>query len=121
MLIAYWIVAGLTALAFLAAGGMKVARAKEQLVASGLAWAEDFALVQVKLIGAAEVLGALGLVLPMATGILPVLSPIAGICLAVIMVGAVVVHVRRHEPPAPAIVLALLAAASAVLGFLAIG
>jgi hypothetical protein len=119
MLIAYWIVAGLTALAFLAAGGMKLARSKEQLAASGLAWTEDFSAPVIKLIAAAEVLGALGLVLPMATGIAPVLSPVAGVCLAVIMVGAFVVHLRRHEPPIPLALLAL-AVASAVLGFLAL-
>jgi hypothetical protein len=119
MLIAYWIVAGLTALAFLAAGGMKLARSKEQLAASGMAWTEDFSAPVIKLIAAAEVLGALGLVLPMATGIAPVLSPVAGVCLAVIMVGAVVVHLRRHEPPIPLALLAL-AVASAVLGFLAL-
>ncbi|MFT4284609.1 MAG: DoxX family protein [Protaetiibacter sp.] len=120
MLIAYWIVAGLTALAFLAAGGMKLARSKEQLAASGMAWTEDFSSVQIKLIAAAEVLGALGLVLPMATGVAPVLSPIAAVCLAVLMVGAAVVHLRRHEPPIP-LALVALSAASAVLGFLAIG
>ena len=120
MIIAYWIVAGLTALAFLAAGGMKLARSKEQLAASGMAWTEDFSGPVITLIGAAEVLGALGLVLPMLTGVVPVLSPIAGIALAVLMVGAAIVHLRRHEPPIP-LALVALSTASAVLGFLAIG
>lgn len=119
MLIAYWIVAGLTALAFLAAGAMKLVRPKDAIVASGLTWAEDFSAPQVKLIGAAEVLGALGLVLPMATGIVPVLSPIAGVCLAVLMMGATVVHLRRHEAPISVPTL-VLATASAVLGFLVV-
>jgi hypothetical protein len=119
MLIAYWIVAGLTALAFLAAGGMKLARSKEQLAASGMAWTEDFSAPAIKLIAAAEVLGALGLVLPMLTGIVLILSPIAAVCLAALMVGASVVHVRRHEPPIP-LALVALAVASAVLGFLVV-
>lgn len=119
MLIAFWIVAGLTALVFFAAGAMKIARPKEKLIESGMAWAEDFSQPVVRLIGAAEVLGALGIVLPMLTGIAPILSPIAAVCLAVLMTGATVVHIRRHEPPV-SLALFVLAAASAVLGFLVV-
>ena len=120
MLIAFWIVSGLVALAFLAAGLMKVTRPKEALAASGLAWTEDFTEPTVKLIGTAEVLGAVGIVLPALTGIAPILSPIAASALALVMVGAIVVHVRRKENPAVNVVLLVLAAASAVLGFVAL-
>lgn len=92
-----WVVAGLLALAFLAAGGMKLAQPKEKLAESGLAWVEDFSAGAVKGIGAVEVLGALGLVLPAVTGIAPVLVPLAATGLALTMVGAAVVHVRRGE------------------------
>ncbi len=119
MIIAFWIVTGLAALVFFAAGAMKLARPREALAGAGLKWTEDFTDLQVKLIGLAEVLGALGLVLPVLLGILPILSPIAGILLALLMTGAVVVHVRRKEPP---VTLALfgLSVASAVLGFLVV-
>ena len=120
MLIAFWIVSGLVALVFLAAGLMKVTRPKEALVASGLAWTEAFTEPTVKVIGAAEVLGAIGIVLPALTGFAPILSPIAASALALVMVGAIVVHVRRHENPAVNIVLLLLAVGSAVLGFVAL-
>lgn len=120
MIIAFWIVAGLAALAFLAAGLMKIARPKDALASSGLAWVEDFTSGPIKLIGVAEVLGAIGLVVPPLVGILPVLSPIAGIALAVLMAGAATTHVRRQESPVPAIVLALLSVAAAVLGFLTV-
>jgi DoxX-like family len=120
MLIAFWIVSGIVALAFLATGLMKVTRPKEALAASGLAWTEDFTEPTVKLIGAAEVLGAIGIVLPALTGIAPILSPIAASALALVMVGAIVVHVRRKENPTVNIVLLILAAASAVLGFVAL-
>jgi uncharacterized membrane protein YphA (DoxX/SURF4 family) len=119
LLIAFWIVAGLTALAFFAAGVMKVTRPKEKLVESGMAWAEDFSQPVVRLIGAAEILGALGIVLPMLTGIAPILSPIAAACLAVLMIGATVVHIRRHEPPISAALL-VLAVATAILGFIVV-
>jgi hypothetical protein len=120
MLVAFWIVSGLVALVFLAAGTMKLARPKEALVASGLAWTEDFTEPTVKAIGAAEVLGAIGIVLPALTGIAPILSPIAASALALVMVGAIVVHVRRTENPTVNVVLLLLAAASAALGFAAL-
>jgi uncharacterized membrane protein YphA (DoxX/SURF4 family) len=102
MNIAIWIAQGLLAFAFLAAGGMKLASPKEKLLASGksMAWVEDFSAPSVKLIGTAEFLGAVGIVLPAALGIAPILSPIAAIGLAVVMVGAVVVHLKRREQAA---------------------
>jgi len=85
-----------------------------------MAWAEDFSPVATRLIGIAEILGALGLILPLLTGIAPILTPIAAVCLAVLMVGATVVHVRRKESVIPALPLTVLAVASAVLGFLVV-
>jgi hypothetical protein len=118
MLIALWIVNGLLALAMLGGGVMKVLAPKAALAEKGMAWTEDFSAGTVKAIAALEVVGALGLILPLLTGIAPVLTPLAGTGIAIIMIGAVVVHVRRKEPFTPALVLALLAVASAVLGFL---
>jgi hypothetical protein len=117
MIIAFWIVAGLAALAFLGAGLMKLVRPRAALAQSGMGWVDDFGAGSVKLIAAAEVVGAIGLVVPALTGIAAVLSPIAVLALAVLMVGAVVVHVRRTETPVPPLVLAVLAVAAAVLGF----
>jgi hypothetical protein len=117
MTIAFWIVAGITAFAFLGAGLMKTVRPVPALKAAGMGWVDDFSTPAVKLIAIAEVIGALGLILPPLTGIAPILSPIAGICLAAIMAGAVVVHVRRKEPAAPAIVLTILPIVAAALGF----
>ena len=68
MNIALWVVQGLLALAFLAAGGTKVASPREKLVANPqMAWASDFTGGEIKLIGLAEVVGAVGLVAPWAT------------------------------------------------------
>ena len=117
MIVASWILAGLLALAFLLAGGMKIVRPKESLGAN-MAWTEDFSQAQIRLIGVAEVLGAIGLILPKVLGIAPVLSPVAAVCLAVVMVGAVATHVRRKEGFVPPLVLGVLAVATAVLGFL---
>ena len=117
MIVAYWIVAGIAALVFIAAGAMKLARPKEALAASGMAWTEDFTSPSVKPIGLAEVLGGIGLILPMLTGVAPILSPIAGAALAILMIGAAITHIRRNEPPIP-IALVVIVAAAAVLGFI---
>ena len=118
MIIALWILNALLAIAYLAAGAMKLARPKPALAAAGMAWADDYTTPQIKAIGAAEVVGAIGLILPLVTGIAPILAPIAATALAILMIGAVVVHVRRKENATPSLVLAVLSIASAVLGFI---
>ena len=117
MVIAFWIVAGLAALAFFGAGLMKLIRPIAALREAGMGWVDDYSSTTVRLIALAEVVGAIGLILPMCTGIVPILSPIAGVALAVIMAGAVAVHVRRRESPIAAIVLTVLPLAAAILGF----
>jgi uncharacterized membrane protein YphA (DoxX/SURF4 family) len=92
-----WILAGLLALAFAAAGLMKLTQPKAKLAASGMAWTEDFSDGQVKGIGAVEVLGAIGLILPAALGIAEILTPLAAAGLALTMVGAAITHIRRGE------------------------
>lgn len=120
MLIAYWIVAGLLALAYLAAGAQKTFRAPDELVASGIGWAKDVPLAAVRLIGVAEVLGAVGIILPPLTGIAPILAPVAAVGLITLQLAAIVFHLTRREAKALPMNLALLlaAVAVAVLGFL---
>ena len=120
MLIALWIINGFLALAFLAVGSTKLLRPKPALQAIGMAWTEDFTDARIKLIGAAEIVGAIGLILPLLTGIAPILTPIAATALALLMTGAVVVHTRRRENTAPSLVLGILSIVSAVLGFLVV-
>jgi hypothetical protein len=117
MTIAFWIITGITALAFLGAGAMKLIRPVPALKEAGMGWVEDYSGSTVRLIALAEVVGAIGLILPVSTGVAPTLSPIAGVALAILMAGAVVVHLRRRESPVPAIVLTALPLAAAVLGF----
>lgn len=112
MNVVLWILAGVLAAAFLGAGVMKVSRPKEQLASSGMAWVEDFSPGMVKFVGAVEILGALGLILPAALDIAPVLVPLAALGLVLAMIGAAVVHVRRKElnTIAPSVVLLVLSA-----------
>ena len=113
-----WIVAGLLAVVYLVSGAGKLIVPKEKLAtAPGGGWVEDFSAGSVKAIGALEVLAAVGLVLPAATDIAPVLVPLAALGLVLIMVGAVITRLRRHEPKAMVADLAYLALA----GFVAWG
>ena len=98
MNVVLWIIAAVLAVAFLGAGLMKLAQPRQKLVESGMGWAGDFSPGAVKAIGALEVLGALGLVLPALFDVATVLVPIAAVGLAVVMLGAIVVHARRKEP-----------------------
>ncbi|MBK8460789.1 MAG: DoxX family protein [Micropruina sp.] len=116
MNIALWIIASLLAFAFLGAGLMKIT-ADHGAVQAKLPWVADVTPTQLKVIGAVEALGAIGLIVPALTGILPVLTPIAATGLAITMAFAVALHVRRRETLAssvPAMVLGLLAATIAV-------
>ena len=99
MNIALWIVAGLLAIVYLLSGGGKLIMPKEKIAAltPSARWVEDFSAGSVKAIGALEVLAAVGLVLPAALDIAPVLMPLAAVGLVLLMVGAVITRVRRHE------------------------
>jgi hypothetical protein len=116
MNVVLWIVSGVLAAFYLAAGLTKLSQPREKLAAGQMAWAEDFSDAGLKGIGAVELLGAIGLILPWALGIADVLTPLAATGLAVVQIGAVVVHVRRKEAKVlPVnIVLAVLAAFVAV-------
>jgi uncharacterized membrane protein YphA (DoxX/SURF4 family) len=110
MNIALWIMAGLLAAAFLGSGGTKLIQPKQKLPASW-GWAKDFSAGSIKAVGALEVLAALGLILPAALDIAPVLVPLAAVGLVLLMVGAFIVHVRHREAQAimPLVLLALAA------------
>ena len=114
MNIALWIVAGLLALAFFVAGLAKILTPREGLREKGMTYVEDFSGGQIKAIGGLELLGALGLIVPAFIGSISWLVAVAASGLAVTMIGAIVVHIRRKEPFAPALVLGVLAAAVAV-------
>ena len=110
MNVAVWIVAAVLAAVFAMTGLMKSTQPKDKL-AEKLPWVDDVSTGTLRLIGVAELLGALGLILPAWTGIAPILTPIAAVGLAVIMVLAVVTHARRKEPSAVVVNLVLLVAA----------
>jgi uncharacterized membrane protein YphA (DoxX/SURF4 family) len=96
MNIALWIVQALLALVFLASGARKLASVQvARLKATPLL--ADLPLPFVRFIGAAELLGAIGLILPAATKIAPVLTPAAAVGIALLMLCATLVHAVRRE------------------------
>jgi uncharacterized membrane protein YphA (DoxX/SURF4 family) len=110
MNVALWIVQGLLAFAFIAAGTMKVfAYEKYKAMAEKKSGPTGPSRGLITFIGMAEIAGSLGIVLPMATNIAPRLSPWAAIGLAIIMLLAIGFHVRRHESVAVPFILFLLA------------
>jgi hypothetical protein len=98
MNLALWIVTGLLAAVFLVAAVNKLILPKEKLAAapSG-AWSEDFSRGALTTIATLEILGVLGLILPAVLDIAPVLGPLAAVGLALVMVGAIITRLRRHE------------------------
>src|SRR5437764_1155696 len=83
MNVVLWVLQILLALAFLAAGGMKLSQPKEKLEKQ-MTWTRSASPGTVKAVGAVEVLGALGLILPWATGIAKVLTPLAAATAAIV-------------------------------------
>ena len=101
MNVVLWIIALIVAAVFAGAGFMKLATPRAKLLENPkMAWAQDFSQNAIRGIGAVEVLGALGLILPRLTNIAEVLSPLAALGLAAVMVGAIAVHYRRGETSA---------------------
>jgi uncharacterized membrane protein YphA (DoxX/SURF4 family) len=94
-----WVLQIVLALMFAMAGVMKATQPKAKL-AEKLPWVEDFSPATVRFIGIVELLAAIGLVLPAALDIAPILTPLAAAGLAVVMVLAMLTHRRRREPSA---------------------
>jgi uncharacterized membrane protein YphA (DoxX/SURF4 family) len=99
MNVVLWTVAGLLALAFVAAGVMKLTQPKAKLADSGMSWTDDFGPGTIRSIGVLELLAAVGLILPAVLNLGPVIVPVAALGLAAIMVGAGITHFRRKEYP----------------------
>jgi hypothetical protein len=108
--IVLWSVQGFLALFFLAAGAPK-------LIGRGLErWTgfSDLPRTLVVFIGCTEVLGAAGVVLPMATGIMPWITPLAAVGLAITVLMAAGFHLRADER-IPALETGLLASIATIV------
>lgn len=109
---AYWIVAALLTAFYLYAGGRKIAQTQEQLQPM-MGWVDRTPMPLVRTIGALELAGAAGLILPPLTGVLPVLAVAAAVGLLLIQVGGIALHLSRNEARLIPLNIALLAWAGA--------
>jgi hypothetical protein len=122
---AAWIVSGLLAATYLVAGVLKTTRSPEALRPQ-MGWVDDISLRTLRLVGASELLGALGMILPKLLGVVDERSgtegTVAGLAatgLVLIQLLAIPVHLRRGEAAKTPVnvVLALLAAFVAAARF----
>jgi len=93
-----WLAQLLLAVAFGMAGIMKSTQPMAELAAT-MAWTGDIPATLVRFIGASELAAAVGLVLPAATRIRPLLTPLAAMGLVIVMVLASLFHISRGEWP----------------------
>ena len=94
--VSLWIVQGMLAAAFGMAGVMKTTQPIAEL-ARQMVWPGALPPGLVRFIGASELAGAVGLVLPAATRVKPVLTPVAALGLVTVMLLAIAFHASRGE------------------------
>jgi uncharacterized membrane protein YphA (DoxX/SURF4 family) len=114
MEIGLWIAQVLLALVYGMAGSLKTfktAQARERMV-----WTQGRSDNYVHFVGITELLGALGMLLPMLTGILPWLTPLAALGLALIQALAIFMeHLPKKDYKALPMNVVLLAVSLVVL------
>lgn len=116
---ALWVAQVVLMAAFVLAGvsHLQYERTKERMderTRQRLRWAKAVPPPLLTFIGICEILGALGLILPAVTGVLPILTPLAATGLGIIMLLAILFHAVRREFPFIAINLVLLVLAAFV-------
>ena len=97
MNLALWITQGLLAAIFTGSGLLKATRSKEKLIASGQTGVAPFSTPAIRAVALLELLAAVGLILPWLTGTAPILTPLAAVGLAIVMIGAAVAHWSLRE------------------------
>ena len=95
MNIALWAVQVILTLIFFMAGFTKAFRFEK--AKSSMPWVNEYSKGFVTFVGAAELLGGIGLVVPGFLEIQPNLTPLAAVGLAIIMLLATIFHVKRKE------------------------
>jgi hypothetical protein len=96
MNVVLWSIQALLAVTYVISGSAKAFQSLEGL-GKRMTWVPDVPVVLVRFIGIAELLGAIGLILPMVTNIAPWLTVVAAAGLALVQACGIVFHVSRHE------------------------
>jgi|SRR5439155_15595865 len=97
MNIALWVMQVLTAVGFGGHGFLLVSR--PQRMGERVPWVRALPTPFVRVLGVLEILGAIGVVIPAATGVLPSLTVAAAGGLVAMMLLAIVFHAMRREWP----------------------
>ncbi|MEQ4303634.1 DoxX family protein [Plantactinospora sp. B6F1] len=99
MNLALWIVTGVLATVLLISTSKMFVPREKMAAAGGRAgqWVLDFSPGALRVIGALELLAAVGLILPALLDIAPVLVPITATCVALLFTGAAIMRLRRGE------------------------
>ena len=87
---------GLCAL-FLFAGVVKLTKTPAEMADMGWTWARSIPLRFTRVVGITELLGAVGIVLPAITRVMPFLVPLAALGFVVLQLSAIVLYARRGE------------------------
>lgn len=96
LLIGLWAAQILLALLYGSVGVMKISQPLSALAAN-MSWVNVFPAFMVRFVGLAELAGAVGLILPVLTGIQPRLTAYAGLGLTVLQVFAMIYHIAAGE------------------------
>jgi DoxX-like family len=93
-----WVAQGLLVAVFGFSAAVKGTQPKQRVLQLGMTGVVNIPNPLMRFTALCEVFGVIGLVLPYATGIAPILTPAAAIGLGMIMIAAAVIHLRLHEP-----------------------
>lgn len=109
-----WTLQIVLAVVFAGAGAVKLIQPRDKLAKTLGGWVDDVPAWLPKPLGIAEMLGAVGLIVPPLLHVAPVLTPIAASALALTMIGAIATHARRREFPNVAVNVLLVVMAAVV-------
>jgi uncharacterized membrane protein YphA (DoxX/SURF4 family) len=98
MNIILWVLQSVVALVFMFSGINKSIFSEQKLITKGQTGVVGLPLPLIRFIGISEILGAIGIILPLLLNIFPVLTAISAICFAIIMIPAAIIHYKLKEP-----------------------
>jgi uncharacterized membrane protein YphA (DoxX/SURF4 family) len=103
-----WVVQTVLAAIFFTSGIAKLVMSKEKMLTTGQTGTASQPLPLIRFVAVCEILGAAGLILPIALRIDQFLTPLAALGLAVIMAGAARIQTKLREPRRVAVNIVLL-------------
>lgn len=91
-----WVIQGLLSAFFLMPAYTKLTSTKEKLVEKQMLEPEQ-SINGPRFVGLMELLGSIGIIVPQLTGIAKILTPIAAVGFALVMLGAFFIHLKKKD------------------------